>query len=44
MIAYEAPVAHLTKIDSDSLMKWAARSFKVNPPHKHLDRLYALNP
>lgn len=44
MIAYEAPVAHLTKIDSDSLMKWAAHSFKVNPPHKYLDRLYALNP
>mgnify|MGYP000017888524 FL=1 len=44
MVAYDAPVAHLTEIDSDSLMKWAVRSFKANPPRKHLDRLYAFNP
>ena len=44
LVSYKAPVNHLTRIDSDRLMKWSACSLKSNTPSEHLDRLYALNP
>ena len=44
IVSYKAPVEHLTRIDSDRLMKWSACSLKSNTPSEHLDRLYALNP
>lgn len=44
IVSYKAPVEHLTRIDSDRLMKWSACSLKTNTPSEHLDRLYALNP